>query len=147
MKIVINARHGGFGLSNWGVEEYARRAGLVLHVHEPDSLMGVSMQRLTGSKDYWLVPQDQRPATPEPWHEQPIEARKAHNEEWSRLNFSSRDLKRDDPILVAVVEEDAERASAKFAALKVVEIPDDVEWEIDEYDGAEWVSEKHRRWS
>ena len=31
--------------------------------------------------------------------------------------------------------------------LKVVEIPDDVEWEIEEYDGNEWVSEVHRCWS
>lgn len=26
------------------------------------------------------------------------------------------------------------------------DIPDDVEWEIEEYDGLEWVSEKHRTW-
>ena len=30
--------------------------------------------------------------------------------------------------------------------LKVVEIPDGVDWEIEEYDGEEWVSEKHRVW-
>jgi hypothetical protein len=28
----------------------------------------------------------------------------------------------------------------------VVEIPDGVEWEIAEYDGLEWVAEKHRTW-
>ena len=30
--------------------------------------------------------------------------------------------------------------------LGIVEIPDGVEWEIEEYDGDEWVSEKHRKW-
>jgi len=30
--------------------------------------------------------------------------------------------------------------------LKVVEIPDDVEWNVQEYDGNEWVAEKHRIW-
>jgi len=30
--------------------------------------------------------------------------------------------------------------------LKVVEIPDDVEWRIHDYDGAEHVYEKHRTW-
>ena len=27
-----------------------------------------------------------------------------------------------------------------------VEIPDDVEWQIEEYDGTEHISEKHRTW-
>jgi hypothetical protein len=56
------------------------------------------------------------------------------------------DLKRDDPRLVEAVETLGDRASGAFAELKVVEIPDDVEWIIEEYDGAEWVSEKHRTW-
>ena len=30
--------------------------------------------------------------------------------------------------------------------LGTVEIPADVEWEIGEYDGLEWVAEKHRTW-
>lgn len=40
----------------------------------------------------------------------------------------------------------SERSSGDYAALKVVEIPDDVDWEIEEYDGAECVVEKHRKW-
>ena len=27
-----------------------------------------------------------------------------------------------------------------------VSIPDDVEWQIEEYDGMEWVAEAHRTW-
>ncbi len=57
------------------------------------------------------------------------------------------DLKRDDPDLVAIVEELGEKASGRFAKLAVVEIPDDVEWGIEEYDGVEWVAEDHRTWS
>ena len=34
----------------------------------------------------------------------------------------------------------------KCASLKVVEVPEDAEWEIDEYDGNEHVAEKHRTW-
>jgi hypothetical protein len=33
-----------------------------------------------------------------------------------------------------------------LAELKVVESPDDVEWEIEEYDGIEWIAEVHRTW-
>ena len=61
--------------------------------------------------------------------------------------FHDGDIPRDDPALVQVVEELGEKASDSCAKLRIVEIPDDVEWEIDEYDGSEWVSEKHRRWS
>jgi hypothetical protein len=31
-------------------------------------------------------------------------------------------------------------------ALKVVSIPDDVEWVMDDYDGIESIHEKHRVW-
>jgi hypothetical protein len=55
--------------------------------------------------------------------------------------------KRDDPRLVEVVEKLGSKANGRFAELKVVEVPDDVEWSIDEYDGVEWVAEKHQTWS
>ena len=54
---------------------------------------------------------------------------------------------RTNPKLVECVEKLGEDANGTFAELKVVEIPDDVEWTIEEHDGLEWVSEKHRVWS
>ena len=30
--------------------------------------------------------------------------------------------------------------------LEIIEIPDDIEFTIEEYDGAEWIAEKHRTW-
>lgn len=39
------------------------------------------------------------------------------------------------------------KADGKCAELKIIEIPDDIEWEIEEYDGWEHVAEKHRVWS
>lgn len=57
-----------------------------------------------------------------------------------------RDVERDDADLVAVVELLGPAASGSFANLKIIEIPDDVEWEIDEYDGMEHVAETHRVW-
>ena len=53
---------------------------------------------------------------------------------------------RDDPILIQVVEELGETANGRCASLKIIEIPDDVEWTIGEYDGQEWIAEKHRTW-
>jgi hypothetical protein len=57
------------------------------------------------------------------------------------------DIKRNNPILVEIVEQLGEAADGFFSALKVVEIPDDVEWGIEEYDGNEWIAEKHRIWN
>lgn len=58
----------------------------------------------------------------------------------------SKDIARDDPTLVSIVEELKDYANGEFSELKVVEIPDDVKWQIMDYDGMEWVSEIHRTW-
>ena len=57
------------------------------------------------------------------------------------------DIERNNPILVEIVEQLGESANTRFSELKVVEIPDDVEWGIEEYDGNEWIAEKHRTWN
>jgi hypothetical protein len=49
-----------------------------------------------------------------------------------------------DPDIVEVVETLGERAGKN---LKVIEIPDNVDFTIEDYDGAQWVAEKHRTWS
>ena len=53
---------------------------------------------------------------------------------------------RDDPRLVACVEELGNKSYGLFAKLEVVDIPDGISWEIDEYDGMECIAEQHRRW-
>jgi hypothetical protein len=67
--------------------------------------------------------------------------------EWDGYGYkySGYDL-RTDAKLVECVETLGEKADGRFAELKVVEIPDDVEWEIDEYDGLETIHEVHRVW-
>jgi hypothetical protein len=65
-----------------------------------------------------------------------------NNKEWS----SGRDIKRDDPILIGVVNQLGRNADGENAKLKVVEVPARVQWNIAEYDGKEWVEEKHRVW-
>jgi hypothetical protein len=62
-------------------------------------------------------------------------------------NFSYYDISRDDPYLIQIVREMGQDANGSYSSLKIVEIPADVDWEIGEYDGREWVAEKHRTWS
>ena len=66
----------------------------------------------------------------------------------AKLNTDYADkLERDNPKLVAIVEEmGIKAANGYLSELKIVEIPADVEWTIQDYDGVEWVCEKHRTW-
>jgi hypothetical protein len=61
--------------------------------------------------------------------------------------YARNDMKRDDPTLIMVVERLKEKANGDYAKLKVVEIPDGVDWTIEEYDGNEHIAESHRTWS
>lgn len=91
-KIVINVRHGGFGLSETAELKYLELSG--------------------------------QPLAEFRW-----------------------EIAREDPHLVQVVEELGAAANGPYAELKVVEVPDGVEWTIHEYDGCEWVAEVHRTWN
>lgn len=57
------------------------------------------------------------------------------------------DIERDSPLLVQVVKELKKEANGMVANLKIVKIPIDADWQIENYDGLEWISEKHRTWS
>lgn len=61
-------------------------------------------------------------------------------------DLSDRSIARDDPYLVKIVREMGEAADGSYAKLKIVEIPADVEWTLEEYDGIEWIAEVHRTW-
>jgi len=45
-----------------------------------------------------------------------------------------------------VIELMGSAAAGEYAELKIVEIPDDINWYIEEYDGKEHVAELHRVW-
>lgn len=58
----------------------------------------------------------------------------------------SNDSFRSHPDLVSVVGKLGKEANGCSANLKVVEIPDDINYEIEDYDGMEHISEIHREW-
>jgi hypothetical protein len=68
--------------------------------------------------------------------------------EWIDDRVFDKDIPRDDPKLVELVEtRGSEWCSGANAKLKVVEIPDGVDWLISNYDGKECVEERHRCWA
>lgn len=68
------------------------------------------------------------------------------NEEDISYYYATNTFRRDDPALVQVVELLGPNASLCPGDLKVVEVPVDVQWIIQECDGAEWIAETHRTW-
>jgi len=137
-KIVVNSCYGGFGISQAGMLRYAELKGLTLYP-EPSGF---------GTVTYHTVPESQRvqPLSSDQWLAATTEQRMANNDAYSRQTLHCSDIDRDDPLLVQVVEELGAAAADQFAELRIAEVPDDVKWYIDEYDGQEWVAEEHRRW-
>lgn len=139
-KIVVNKCYGGFGLSHEGILEYAKRKGIKIYLEKKDSTLI--------PWEYWTVSENERikEVTNEQWVSMSIEERHAYNKTHKGQTLYHRDIPRDDPALVGTVEALGKLANGSYAELSVVEIPDDVEWQIEEYDGREWIAEKHRTW-
>ena len=76
-----------------------------------------------------------------------MDERKDYNEKYSLQTWYAREIGRDDPTLIQVVEQLGAAANGSHAELRIVEIPDGVNWYIEEYDGNEHVAERHRTWS
>ena len=135
MKIVINDCHGGFGLSDEAVIRYNELLGRKVWCIKHQTFNYTT---------YSLVPPDERidienesHGAPKNWHEMTEKEKFQYNETYRNQTFYGRDIQRNDPFLIQVVEEMGEKANDRYSELKIVEIPDDVEWQIDEYDGSE----------
>ena len=139
MKIVINACFGGFSLSYKAVMHYAELAGMSLYpfvnLRDSDGRLQLDKYRpYQDGDDAFLVHYSKEPLNDDGTY---IEG----------AYFSERYIARDDPLLIKTIEDLGDEANGAFAKLKIIEIPNNVEWVIQEYDGAEHVAEKHRTWS
>lgn len=148
-KVVINACYGGFGLSHIAQDELLKLKGhdeVFWYVGEFKAFEETEYT-LTNVEDIKSsVLSDELPSTK--YFGASISSLdiKRIRKEYSAYD-SITDIERDDADLVKVVEEMKEDASGRFSKLEVVEIPKEVEFQIEEYDGIEWVAEKHRTWS
>lgn len=139
--VVINAQHGGFRLSEEAIKRYHELNNQQVWI-EPN-------EKFKSTSTVWLVPKDQRMSIIEDtskWNDLTDQEKLDYNNLYENQTWRDRDINRDDPTLVRVVRELGDKANGRFSSLKIVEIPADVDWIIEEYDGAEWVAEKHRTW-
>lgn len=140
MKIVINRCFGGYGLSHKAVMRYLDLKGITVYPEQGEGTWKFWT--------YWLVKPEGRleEKEGESFYTMTMDERHAYNKQYSDETFEENNIERNDSVLIQVVEELGDAANGKHAELAIVEIPDDVEWEISEYDGSEHVAEKHRVW-
>ena len=116
MKVVINCDFGGFGLSDQAFEMFMDRK----------QIKWEKVINKYGDSDYF--------------HAGHVDDQEYYLSHYDLIESRS------DPDLIAVVEELGVYANGRYAELKIVEIPDDIKWHIEDYDGRECIAEDHRRW-
>jgi len=136
-EIVVNRCYGGFGISHEAVMLYAKLKGIKVYPYvEKNPFKLRDLDNEPELKEY-------EPTKHKGEHIFYYTSKTTHN---NKTHFSHYDIKRDDKFLVEIVKQLKDKANGECAKLEIVKIPDDVKWEIEEYDGQEWVSEKHRTW-
>jgi len=140
MKVVINTSIGGsFGLSHKAIMRYAELAGIKLYPFIRDIVKDLyNILYCDEGKGIDKIPINNPEM--EPYFEYAID------EDKNNL-FLPTKIDRTDPALIQVVEEMGREVNSDGASLKIVEIPDDVDWQIENYNyETEWVAEKRRIW-
>ena len=140
MKIVINKCYGGYSLSPKALKELAKRKGKECYFFKSEITKGFKTKFTKISID-----ETEKVScvfafdSPTP---------KENDNGWFQLHSVMADrYERTDKDLIAVVEKLGKEANGDYSELEVVEIPDGIDYEIEKYDGVEWVAEKHRTWS
>jgi len=143
MKLVINKCYGGFGLSLLAQQRYLELVGKKAYFYHQTKYTfrdGVDeYERVVDLKDNRISIETYTEDLGESFTPSIGTTRKSY--------WYAGSLERNNLVLVQVVEElGSGRASGGCSALEVVDIPDDIEYEIDDYDGIESVHEAHRSW-
>lgn len=138
-EVVINSCFGGFGLSPDAVKMYAKLKGFNIYPYvtdykSKDFKKTIRWNDGDGCLCIFYLKQDVG--------DNPT-GKELNKAEW----LHERDIPRDDADLVKVVKTLKDKANTKFSNLKIVKIPNDVEFVIEEYDGNEHIAEKHKTWA
>lgn len=117
MKVAINRCFGGFGISNEAFEKLL-------------TLKGIEFEKVAskyGDYDYYKAG--------------------CNRQDEAYLSPYEYTNDRSDLHLISILEEMGRDAWGFAAEIVIVDVPDDIEWHISEYDGLEHVAENHRTWS
>ena len=139
MKVVINKCYGGFGLSHKAIMRYAELKNIKIYAF-------VSSNNDYGNNNYELYDEEKYQNTKGIFARLIYYSTNSDPKELNNYYFDEGKISRNDPVLIKIIEELKKEANGPYAKLQVIEIPDDVSWEIEEYDGIEWISETHQTW-
>ena len=134
VEVVINKRIGGFGISSEAVE-YIRKIGFSSEVRyylkerceENNRIVALTE---AGGRSWRTAEKCDDPFD-------------LSDDELSSIYEGFRSA----PELIKTVKKLGKGVNKEFADLKVVEVPNDVKWHIENYDGDEKVVENRRSWS
>ena len=136
MKLILNKCYGGFGISPEGYALYAKKKGLPLYAYyynwNDKTMRKTSLDDRKNIVDYFT--KDFGDIAP------------AENDKWDYALRLYGDKYRQDPVLIEVVEELGDKANGRYAALKIVEVPDGLTYVVDDYDGIETLHEDVPTW-
>jgi len=155
MKVVINKCYGGVGLSPKAVKRFCELEGRECYFFNQDNSTKKrkwipvplkEAQRTNGFHHIFDIPD---PNTLEPkksWEKMTEKERMDQNTLISKHYISQYSFDRCNKNLIRVVEELGKEANGQCSDLKIVEIPDGTQYEIDDYDGVESIHEVHQSW-
>lgn len=142
MELVVNKCYGGFGISVEALKLLVIRGAACVSTHTPKKYYGGETRKDWSEK--WERDFEK--------YKNIGDGFKAHPDGFNLykdgiLYGFERDYElRTDKDLIEVVRLLGDSANGMFAELKIVDIPDGINWEIDDYDGIETVREAHRTW-
>ena len=125
MKIAINKCYGGFSLSDKAIEMIMKRKGLKCYRYKQ-----TKFNYSDGVDEYTRI-DDNEPSSFVSYSTTDL-GKTIGNIPYENYWYY-RNLERTDKDLVSVIEELGNEASGRYGSVKVIEIPDDVDWEIDDY--------------
>lgn len=140
MKIAINKCYGGFSLSDKAIEMIMKRKGLNCYRYKQTKF------RYSDGVDEYTRIDDNEPEPSSFMNYSTTDLGKKIEKIPNENYWYYRNLERTDEDLISVIEELGDEASGRYGHVAIVEVPDDVDWEIDDYDGWESIHEKHRSW-
>lgn len=152
-EVVINTCFGGFGLSKKAVAELARLRGRKAYFFTtaPGSLNEyIPVDEASKDSLFWTAFDIPNPNEVlrgyRDWHDMTDVEKQASNKVYEQHALPTRPDDRADPLLVKVVKQLGQHANGGCADLKIVKIPAEVKYVIEEYDGLEHIAEVHRTW-
>ena len=135
-KVILNKCFGGFGVSKEAYELYAKKKGIsifrytqedsrnkiYIYANDDNTSLNFYFTKDFGNNVY------------------------ISSEDFKKYNLFLDEDFRDDKTLIEVIEELGEKANSMYSDLKIAEIPDDLDYVIDNYDGIETLHQKVKEW-